>query len=219
MFEEINRLILQGGEDRAGQQVDEKKSGFNEQYIFARLEGNVIRNLVHQDGKGKADIPDKDGKPRTVRAIYQIWDDFPLKALITSSVSTVKADAAKVAFSALGKNIVWAVIDSGIQGDHPHFGAHRTLRGQVDEWHYDFTGGADPSKTALVDGFGHGTHVAGIIAGEIPPLSDLLWAGRTPISAPIPARSNRTATRPSAKWSTIRSRPPPFPAWRLVASS
>ncbi len=180
VIEKINNLISQRGEHGAGQQVDEKKSDFNEQYVFARLEGNVIRDLVHQDGKEKADIPDKDGKPRTVRAIYQIWDDFPLKALITSSVSTVKADAARVAFSALGKSIVWAVIDSGIQGNHPHFDAHRTLRGQVDEWHYDFTGGADPSKTALVDGFGHGTHVAGIIAGEIPPLPNPPAGGSNP---------------------------------------
>ncbi len=173
VFEEIDRLISQRGEDRVGQWVDKKKSGFNEQYVFARLEGNVIRELVQQDGKGKTEVRDKDGKPRTARAIYQIWDDFPLKALITSSVSTVKADAARVAFSALGNNIVWAVIDSGIQGDHPHFRAHRTLAGQVAEWHYDFTDATDPSKTALVDGFGHGTHVAGIIAGEVPSRLDL----------------------------------------------
>lgn len=173
VFEEIKRLISQHGEGKAGQQVDEKKSGFNEQYIFARLEGDVIRALVDRDGKGKTEILDKEGKPRTARAIYQIWDDFPLKALITSSVSTVKADAARVAFSALGNNIVWAVIDSGIQGGHPHFLTHETLTGQVAEWHYDFTDAADPAKTALVDGFGHGTHVAGIIAGEIPPRPDL----------------------------------------------
>ncbi|MEO8326538.1 MAG: S8 family serine peptidase, partial [Nitrospirota bacterium] len=169
VLEEIRQLISQRGEDRVGQQVDEKKSSFNEQYIFARLEGNVIRALVKRDGKEKTEVRDKDDGPRTARAIYQIWDDFPLKALITSSVSTVKADAARIAFSALGNNIVWAVIDSGIQGDHPHFRFHRTLAGQVAEWHYDFTDATDPSKTALIDGFGHGTHVAGIIAGEIPP--------------------------------------------------
>ncbi len=173
VFAEIERLISQGGENSGGQQLDKKKSAFNRQYIFASLEGTVIRELVRQDGQAKAEVRDTTGAPRTARAIYQIWDDFPLKPLITSSVSTVKADAARVAFSALGNNIVWAVIDSGIQGDHPHFRAHKNLSGQVEEWHYDFTDGNSPSKTALVDGFGHGTHVAGIIAGEVLPAPNL----------------------------------------------
>ncbi len=158
VLEDTKRLLSARGEQARGQQVDEKKSGFNEQYVFARLEGDVIRKLVEHDSREGPD-----------RKIYQIWDDFPLKALITSSICTVKADAAKAAFSALGKDIVWAVIDSGIQGDHPHFTPHKTLSGHVEEWHYDFTDGSDPKKSALADGFGHGTHVAGIIAGEIPP--------------------------------------------------
>lgn len=168
VFKTIEELIAQAGRKEAGQRLDRKKSEFNEQYVFAALEARVIRELVELDAKAKPDVPGKDGKPRTTRAIYQIWEDFKLKAFITSSVTTVKADAAKVAFSALGDKIVWAVVDSGIKGDHPHFGAHQNLAGQVEEWHYDFTDGVDPTKTALVDGMGHGTHVAGIIAGEIP---------------------------------------------------
>lgn len=173
VFEALDRLIAQSAEGTRGQQVDRKKSEFTKQYVFARLEGRVIRELVRLDGQVKAKIRDSSDIPQTARAIYQIWEDFPLKPLITSSVSTVKADAARVAFSALGNNIVWAVIDSGIQGDHPHFRAHKNLSGQVEEWHYDFTDRSDPSKTALVDGFGHGTHVAGIIAGEVSPKPDL----------------------------------------------
>lgn len=168
VFEALDRLLSQSAEAKRGQQVDRKKSEFTRQYIFARLEGTVIRELVRQDGQTKAEVHDTAGAPRTTCAIYQIWEDFPLSPLITSSVSTVKADAARVAFSALGNNIVWAVIDSGIWGKHPHFRAHKNLSGQVEEWHYDFTHAADPTKTALVDGFGHGTHVAGIIAGEVP---------------------------------------------------
>src|SRR5207253_3193412 len=67
------------------------------------------------------------------------------------------------AFSALGDQVVWAVMDSGIDADHPHFRMHRTLDVDLPLMHGDFTGGGTP----LHDGFGHGTHVAGIIAGEV----------------------------------------------------
>lgn len=79
------------------------------------------------------------------------------------SVSTVKADAAHLSFSALGKDIVWAVMDSGIDKTHPHFSSHQNLDLGPEFDHQDFTdSGADP----LEDPLGHGTHVAGIIAGE-----------------------------------------------------
>ena len=57
------------------------------------------------------------------RAIYKIWPDFPVEALIDRSTTTVKADAALRAYDATGEQIVWAVIDSGINGKHIHFGA------------------------------------------------------------------------------------------------
>jgi subtilisin family serine protease len=71
----------------------------------------------------------------------------------------VKADAARRAFNATGDGIYWAVLDSGIDKTHPHFKLHDNLNTTLSE---DFTGGGDP----FADDFGHGTHVAGIIAGE-----------------------------------------------------
>jgi subtilisin family serine protease len=106
-----------------------------------------------------------------LRSIYRIWPDFPVKPLIDRSVATVKADAALRAFAASGRKIVWAVIDSGIDGTHPHFTTHQTLsHASVASLHADFT--VDPmlkgeQSTAVTDRFGHGTHVAGIIAGEL----------------------------------------------------
>jgi subtilisin family serine protease len=78
----------------------------------------------------------------------------------------VKADAAGRSYDALGRGITWAVIDSGIDITHPHFG-RGTLDGEVRELHRDFTKDNPDVDGALTDEFGHGTHVAGIIAGGL----------------------------------------------------
>lgn len=115
---------------------------------------------------------DEQNRDRRDRLIYRIWPDFPVEALIDRSIVTVKADAALRAFEASGESIVWAVIDSGVDHTHSHFKIHNTLKDDdVMELHRDFTGDGEPdkktAKAALTDSFGHGTHVAGIIAGEI----------------------------------------------------
>jgi subtilisin family serine protease len=136
------------------------------------------------------------------RVIYKLWPDFKVNLLMDRSIATVKADAAFRSYAATGAGITWAVIDSGIDGNHPHFGSKADPMGSVihhpavAELHYDFTqarapGGAgamdgleeklDPTtaehqafidagarKSALIDELGHGTHVAGIIAGQLP---------------------------------------------------
>ena len=63
--------------------------------------------------------------------------------------------------AAIGEDIVWAVVDSGVDEEAiPTFSAG-TIR-VVPLQASGLTGGADP----LVDEFGHGTHVAGILAGS-----------------------------------------------------
>ena len=66
----------------------------------------------------------------------------------------------------MGTEIVWAVIDSGIDGGHPHFTKHRISSFAVTLEHRDFTA-LNGDGNPLHDVFGHGTHVAGIIAGEM----------------------------------------------------
>ena len=98
----------------------------------------------------------------------RFWLDHDVGGLTNKSTSTVKADAARNAFGAFGRDVVWAVLDSGIDSAHPHFQAG-TLKLKAPLKHCDFTNldDSDASEAgALRDPFGHGTHVAGIIAGE-----------------------------------------------------
>ena len=67
------------------------------------------------------------------------------------------------------KEIVVAVIDTGIQGDHPFIKDNITvLSGKVSATNYgvDFSG--EKVNTAPVDAHGHGTHVAGIVKSVFP---------------------------------------------------
>jgi serine protease AprX len=121
----------------------------------AWLTSPSIREVVKRDREA--------GQSGSGSAIYRIWPDFRTRALINRSAATVKADAARTAFTAIGTGIVWAVVDSGIAGDHPHFAAYQTLSVSAPVSHRDLTGGKSP----LTDEFGHGTHVAGILAGGL----------------------------------------------------
>jgi subtilisin family serine protease len=138
-------------------------------YIFATLSGRALREITKRDSRQGVDaatsITPAPGKQRLSaggRAIYRIWEDMEVRAFLTNSVSTVKADAARMAFSADGKDIVWAVIDSGIDRNHDHFKPFSNLTLALPLEHKDFT---SSGNSPLTDEFGHGTHVAGIIAG------------------------------------------------------
>jgi subtilisin family serine protease len=159
----------------AGQEVHYEKDQPNSQYVFARLEARAIQALVALDLEAATSEAEKRSiaaegtvakmqiDPVKFRAIFHIWPDFEVSACINKSIATVKADAAQSSFSARGAGITWAVMDSGIQKDHQHFQKYKNIVDPTSGWHKDFTvDGAGPFD----DKNGHGTHVAGIIAGE-----------------------------------------------------
>lgn len=149
------------------------KNRYSRQYVFASLTRDEIKRLIDLDLKGDGG---GGSRPPRERVVYKVWLDHETGFLTSRSVSTVKADAARNAFGALGQDIVWAVLDTGVDCDHPHFEAHGTLRLAAPLEHRDFTalddgstaiyGAMGKGNPALVDTSGHGTHVAGIIAGE-----------------------------------------------------
>ena len=184
--EAIKNAIAEIASADENQGVREKKTDLSNQYIFARLSGKVIRELVRLDAERAATQAKKAKKPRPskkrgkasvqsataalyrFRAIYRIWPDFKIAPCITKSLATVKADAAQTSFCAHGIDITWAVMDSGIDPNHPHFALHKNVD-PTSPLHADFTDTPNVPKggnAALIDRFGHGTHVAGIVAGE-----------------------------------------------------
>ncbi len=166
------RSLLDDDESRARQLLEAHmpKEATRTSKAHVRQEAN--RSPAH-------DKPGEDEANRALRAyrfqaIYKIWPDFDAGPLLTRTDATVKADAARVSFAARGKGIVWAVVDSGVDGTHPHFKRHKNLELPAPLQHADFTvdHGDSPFLDHPTDPFGHGTHVAGIIAGEIAPIRE-----------------------------------------------
>jgi subtilisin family serine protease len=93
-------------------------------------------------------------------SVKRVWLDAKVKVDLHESVPLIGAPQAWAAgYNGSGVNV--AVLDTGIDAAHPDF-AGKIVAGQ------NFVpagqpGGGDPSD--VTDGFGHGTHVASIIAG------------------------------------------------------
>ena len=183
----VPQLTASAAHRAAGLNADQQpKNQYSQQYLFVRLEAPVIEALVARDQQHDAGpTPRPTQGPAGPSAIHHVWPDFPIKPLLNKSLATVKGDAAHAAYAALGSGIVWAVLDSGIDATHPHFATYHNLELSPPLRHADFTGapavgeGVGAAEPALQDGTGHGTHVAGIIAG--------LW----PAGSPPPQAYNR----------------------------
>jgi subtilisin family serine protease len=137
-------------------------------YVFAELTISQLEAVLAEDGRQTREAAADNVAHRTKRSIFHVWDSPLVQPLTTKSIRTVKADAAQSAYSASGEGIVWAVLDSGVDKHHPHFGRWNNTDLDLPLKHGSFADGEEQDDP-LVDVFGHGTHVAGIIAGEPQP--------------------------------------------------
>ncbi|HEX8085165.1 MAG TPA: S8 family peptidase [Solirubrobacteraceae bacterium] len=135
-----------------------------------RAGGRITRRLPLIRGLVVTGIPARDaaglGTRRDVRAVslnaaVKESGTVDPVALRTSFNQSIRADRSW-AMGTTGKGIGVAVVDTGIAGDHPDFRISQTdTRSRVIA-----TAVANPDAPRAGDQYGHGTHVAGLIAGN-----------------------------------------------------
>jgi len=166
------------GEDPKKTLALEKKKGAGKADLASRIEraAQEIEVLV---GPGQAKDACVDRLRRFVSArltpaelnevasrhkelrVYRLWKSTAKAKLLKRSARVIQADAAWASYSAFGEGVTWAVLDTGVRSDHPHFKKHGNIV-QV----YDCARHGDPMPVVGDDDRdGHGTHVSGIIAG------------------------------------------------------
>lgn len=107
--------------------------------------------------------------------VYRVFQNARKQALLDQSIDTLQAATAQRGYNSRGQGITWAVLDSGIDPLHPHF-RYGTADSNIEQVHDCLRAGAivewEPKRQpkAGIDRNGHGTHVAGIIAGALPEL-------------------------------------------------
>jgi subtilisin family serine protease len=114
--------------------------------------------------------------------IGAIWRNATKRSLINDSINTLQVHPANLGYGADGKGISWAVLDTGIAADHPHFDEFKNVQAQ-----WDCTQLGKPVKhergsaaSGRLDKDGHGTHVAGIIAGRLKLADGTVMSGMAP---------------------------------------
>ncbi len=110
-------------------------------------------------------------------AVSRIWRNSQKRAnhvqrgtVQATPAAVLQVKPARLGYEADGRGIGWAVLDTGIRADHPHFSKRKGSVGAV----YDCTALGRPIRGNGLgtgpgsDRNGHGTHVAAVIAGGDP---------------------------------------------------
>lgn len=163
-------VLIELKEEMTGKTLDEKRRGLVEE--LQRLTGgrrdariDPLRRFV------AADLAPEEIDTLSVRhptlEIARIWKNSEKRALLDKSTHVVQAYTAQLGYGASGRGVAWAILDTGIRADHPHFKTHNNIASQWDctQVGPPISGKAQDGTLHVNDESGHGTHVAGIIAG------------------------------------------------------
>lgn len=116
-------------------------------YVAAKLDPRVLTTLEAKHGSG---------------AIFRMYRNAEKRALMHEAANRLHTPTARLGYEATGAGIGWAVLDTGINAKHPHFKLHNNIAAA-----WDCTiRSVGPKANGAEDRHGHGTHVAGILAGE-----------------------------------------------------
>ena len=118
--------------------------------------------------------------PGLTTSVRRVWRNAQKRALGATALQTVQALPAHLGYRAMGEGITWAVLDTGVTPTHPHFASRGTVEARYDCTRRRALPSLDEARTMApddetgLDDNGHGTHVAGIIAGafEVTDASD-----------------------------------------------
>ena len=119
------------------------------------LGGHVLRQLPIVNG-AVLDLPNAALMALASNPLVaRISHDRPIAAANERTGATIGSTAARARFGLDGSGVGVAIVDSGVMASHDDLGA------RVERF-VDFTS----NRTSPYDGFGHGTHVAGIVGGD-----------------------------------------------------
>jgi subtilisin family serine protease/pimeloyl-ACP methyl ester carboxylesterase len=143
----IEAIVAEGGEDAvAAARIDPLRH-----FVAAHLLPHELMEVTRQHRE---------------LLVYSVWKSSSKKKLVRSTASALQVDAAWNSYASSGRGVAWAVLDTGVQGDHPHFARHDTIAAVWDCTKQGPPQRIEPAKAKDKDG--HGTHVCGILAGEEP---------------------------------------------------
>lgn len=124
-----------------------------DRYVSAHLSRDEVERLSEDLGRRNGVI---------TPPVYRMFTNSRKMALMRNSVATIQALTAQQGYGARGQGITWAVMDTGIDQGHPHF-QYLTGGNIAAAWDCTKRGAVRPDTGPDING--HGTHVAGIIAG------------------------------------------------------